>query len=224
MTQGERFTRESDRMLRIDVDGGVWLKPGAAIAYRGNIAFERRPTLGGHSPVDAAFRELTPIVRANGTGRMYCGHHGEHVRIVHLKGETIFVVWDELLAFEESLQFEPGMIAHGIGILAGGIVRVKLSGTGSVAIITHGEPLSLEVRPGDSVSTDPHATIAWSGGLTPQLKTDLSWRSIFAHGGQEPIQMYFEGDGYVVVQPYEAPRQLSFDSKSIETLSSLFAG
>ena len=224
MTQRERFTQESDRMLRIDIDGGVWLKPGAAIAYRGNIAFERRPTLGADSIVDAGFRELTPIVRASGRGRMYCGHHGEHVRIVHLNRETIFVVWDELLAFEESLQFEPGMIAHGIGILSGGIVRVKLSGTGSVAIITHGEPLRLEVNPGDSVSTDPHATIAWSGELTPLLKTDLSWRSIFAHGGQEPIQMHFEGHGYVVVQPYEDPRQFTFDSKSIEKLSALFAG
>jgi uncharacterized protein (AIM24 family) len=211
-------------MLRIDVDGGVWLKPGAAIAYRGNVAFERRPTLGAPSIVGAAFRELTPIVRASGKGRMYCGHHGEHVRIVHLKGETIFVVWDELLAFEESLQFEPGVIEKGIGILSGGIVKVRLSGTGSVAIITHGEPLRLEVKPGDSVSTDPHATIAWSGELTPLLKTDLSWRSVFAHGGQEPIQMLFEGDGYVIVQPYEDPRRFTVEAKSLEKLSALFAG
>ena len=41
-------------MLRIDVDGGVWLKPGAAIAYRGNIRFERLPTLSAGAPVDAA--------------------------------------------------------------------------------------------------------------------------------------------------------------------------
>lgn len=224
MTQGERFTQESDRMLRIDVDGGVWLKPGAAIAYRGNIAFERRPTLGAHSVIDAAFREVTPMVRATGTGRMYCGHHGEHVRLVHLKDETIFVVWEELLAFEESLQFEPGMIAHGIGILSGGIIKVKLSGTGSLAIITHGQPLKLKVRPGDPVSTDPHATIAWSGELTPQLKTDLSWRSIFAHGGQEPIQMFFEGRGYVVVQPYEDPRQFTITTSALQKLSALFAG
>jgi len=211
-------------MLRIDVDGGVWVKPGAAIAYRGEIAFDRLPTLSAPSLVDAAFRELSPIVRASGRGCLYCGHHGEHVRIVRLQGETIFVVWDELLAFEESLQFEPGLVAHGIGIASGGLIRVKLSGTGSVAIITHGEPLTLEITPDNPLSTDPHATIAWSGALTPLLKTDLSWRSVFRHGGQEPVQMRFEGTGYVIVQPYEDPRRFTFEAKSLEKLSALFAG
>ena len=224
MKQVERFIQESDRMLRIDVDGGVWLKPGAAVAYRGNIGFDRRPTLGAASLIDAAFRELTPIVRATGSGRMYCGHHGAHVRILHLQSETIFVVWDELLAFDESLRFEPGVVDHGIGIASGGLVRIKLSGTGSVAIITHGDPLRLEVTPGDPLSTDPHATIAWSEGLTPVLKTDLSWRSIFAHGGHEPIQMLFNGTGYVIVQPYEEPRRFTLEAKSLQKLAALLAG
>jgi uncharacterized protein (AIM24 family) len=55
------------------------------------------------------------------------------------------------------------------------------------------------------VSTDPHATLAWSGDVTPTLKTDLSWRSAFRHGGQQPLQMLFEGTGFVVVQPYKNP-------------------
>src|ERR1051325_9466720 len=78
--QGERFEQESERMLRIDVDGGVWLKPGAAIAYRGAVAFQRLPTLAAHSLKDAAFRVLTPLVRADGIGRLYCGRRGSHVR------------------------------------------------------------------------------------------------------------------------------------------------
>ena len=42
----ESFANETARTLRIDVDGGVWLTPGAAVAYRGEIRFERLPTLG----------------------------------------------------------------------------------------------------------------------------------------------------------------------------------
>src|SRR5688572_23669581 len=103
----ERFVQESERMLRIDVDGGVWLKPGAAIAYRGHIRFERLPTLGAHSVVDAALREMAPIVRGSGRGRLYCGNHGSHLRIVRLTGETINVVSDDLVAFEDTLLFEP---------------------------------------------------------------------------------------------------------------------
>src|SRR5262245_22481227 len=143
------FTLESDRMLRIDVDGGVWLKPGAAVAYRGDIVFNRLATLEAQSISDAAFRELTPIVRASGQGRLYCGHRGEQVRIVTLADETLFVVWDELLAFEESLAFEPGLVGQGIGIATGGLIQVKLSGSGSIAMTTHGEPLTLTVTPDD---------------------------------------------------------------------------
>jgi uncharacterized protein (AIM24 family) len=221
-TQGERFEQESERMLRIDVSGGVWLKPGAAIAYRGDVAFERRPTLGAGSLLDAAFRELTPLVRATGRGRLYCGRHGSHVRIMRLAGESITITFDELLAFEESLRFEPHVVEHGIGIAAGGLITMRLSGHGAVALITHGEPLTLRVSRDEPVSTDPHATIAWSGDLTPLLKTDLTWRSVFRHGGQEPVQMLFEGDGFVVVQPYEDQRRWTFDAGSIEKLTAMF--
>jgi uncharacterized protein (AIM24 family) len=220
--QGECFEQESERMLRIDVDGGIWLKPGAAIAYRGDIAFERRPTLDAQSLLDGAFRELTPLVRAVGRGRLYCGRHGSHVRIVRLEGEAMVINFDELLAFEESLAFEPRVVGHGIGLAAGGMLTMRLTGHGAVAFVTHGEPLSLRVSRTDPVSTDPSATIAWSGNLTPQLKTDLTWRSLFRHGGQEPVQMLFEGDGYVIVQPYEDPRRLTLDAASIEKLTAMF--
>ena len=64
MTTGERFDRESERILRVDVDGGVWIKPGAAIAYRGDLRFERLATLEAPTVTDAAFREIAPLVRA----------------------------------------------------------------------------------------------------------------------------------------------------------------
>jgi uncharacterized protein (AIM24 family) len=223
-TPGARFEQESERMLRIDVNGGVWLKPGAAIAYRGDIRFERLPTLTARSLADAAMREVAPLVRAVGQGRLYCGDHGSHVRIIRLTGEALVVVWQELLAFEESLQFATTVVAHGIGLAAGGLITVRLSGCGALAVATHGEPLTLPVTPGDPVTTDPHATLAWSADLTPSLKTDLSWRSVFRHGGHEPVQMFFEGTGYVVVQPYEDPRRLKLDLNPVDRLKPLITG
>jgi uncharacterized protein (AIM24 family) len=210
-------------VLRIDVDGGVWLKPGAAIAYRGDVSFERRPTLGASSLADAAMREMAPLVRAIGRGRLYCGHHGWHARIVRLAGESVFVAGEELLAFEESLEFETSFVEHGLGLAAGGLVAVRLSGHGALAIVMHGHALTLPVTPQAPVNTDPHATIAWSGALSPQLETDLSWRSVFRHGGHEPVQMHFEGTGHVVVQPYEDPRRLSFNFKPLDRLKAVIA-
>jgi len=214
------FTRESERMLRIDVDGGVWLKPGAAVAYRGDLAFERRPTLEATSFEDAAMRELSPLVRAIGKGQLYCGHRGEHVWPVGLNGETMFVASPDLLAFEASLSFEMMLLDDGLSVAAGGLVIVRLSGRGSLALGTHGEPLALPVTAGMPLSTDPHATLAWSDGVRPALRTDLSWRSLFRHGGSEPVQMFFEGEGSVLVQPYkDASRiQPSFSAKKLKAL------
>ena len=223
-TTGTRFENESVRTLRIDVDGGVWLKPGAAIAYRGEIAFERLPTLGASSIRDVVMRETAPLVRAVGKGRLYCGQHGSHVQVVRLAGESFVVAWPDLIAFEEGLTFETSLVGHGVGIAAGGLVAVKLSGNGAAAIATHGQPLTLMVAPGRSVSTDPHATLAWSAGLTPVLKTDLSWRSVFGHGGQEPVQMLFEGAGFVVVQPYEDPRRFGVRFNPLKRLAALITG
>ena len=220
---GQRFERESERMLRIEVDGGVWLKPGAAIAYRGRLKFERLHTLAARSFIDAAIRETSPMVRASGLGRLYCAHRGLHVRPVRLNGETIVVAWPELLAFEESLTFKTRLVAHGIGIAAGGLTAVELSGYGALAIGSHGEPLTLSVTPDSPLSTDPHATLAWSGSLTPTLKTDLNWRSMLRHGGAEPVQMRFEGQGFVAVQPYEDASRFSLKINPLTRLKSLLA-
>lgn len=218
------FSQVSERLLGIDVDGGVWLKPGAAVAYRGAVGFARRATLDARSASDAALRELSPLVRAAGRGRLYCAQHGAHVRILQLSGETLFVVWQELLAFEESLAFKPTFVAHGLGLAAGGLIAIELSGHGALAIATHGETLTLPVSQADPLTTDPHATVAWTGGLAPRMRTDLSWRSLVRHGGQEPVQMYFDGEGAVVVQPYEDPRRVNFGIKPLDELKMLIAG
>lgn len=88
-------------------------------------------------------------------------------------------------------------------IIGGGLFQVKLQGTGHIAIGTHGEPLTLLVKPGQPVFTDPNATVAWSGNLTPTIKTDISLKTFVGRGSGESIQMMFEGDGWVIVQPYE---------------------
>jgi uncharacterized protein (AIM24 family) len=215
------FENESARTLRIDVNGGVWLKPGAAIAYRGDIAFERRRTLEARSVRDALLRETSPLVRAVGSGRLYCGHHGSHVHVIRLTGESIVVTWADLLAFEEKLGFSEQLVGHGIGLAAGGLVTVTLNGHGALALATHGQPLRLDVTPDEPLTTDPHATMAWSSSLEPALRTDLSWRSLFAHGGHEPVQMRFAGQGFVLLQPCEDPGRVPLKINPLKRLAAL---
>ena len=96
-------------------------------------------------------------------------------------------------------------MGHGVGVVASGLFAVKLSGNGKLAFAIHGDPMTMTVTPENPVITDPHATLAWSADLEPELKTDLGWKELFEHGGGEPFQMVFKGNGYVIVQPSEDP-------------------
>ncbi|MCA9288229.1 MAG: AIM24 family protein, partial [Phycisphaerales bacterium] len=78
-----------------------------------------------------------------------------------------------------------------------------VQGQGLVAITSHYEPITLRVTPGNPVFSDPNATIAWSGNLQPEMKTDVSLKTFLGRGSGESVQMRFDGDGFVVVQPYE---------------------
>jgi len=72
-----------------------------------------------------------------------------------------------------------------------------------LAITSHYDPLTLPVTSQLPVYTDPNATIAWSGNLTPNFKTDVSLKTFLGRGSGESLQMEFRGEGFVVVQPYE---------------------
>jgi uncharacterized protein (AIM24 family) len=88
-------------------------------------------------------------------------------------------------------------------MMAGGLFNVRCEGTGMIAFTTHYEPLTLKVTPGQPVITDPNATVAWSGNLQPIIQTDISFKTFLGRGSGESIQMRFEGEGFVVVQPFE---------------------
>jgi uncharacterized protein (AIM24 family) len=203
---GDVFELESNRMLEIHVNGRVWTKLGASVAYRGGLKFSREGMLEGglmKAFMRAATGEMTPLAKVEGTGRLYVADMGKEITVLRLNGESINVSGNDLLAFEDTISYEITMLRRVAGMMAGGLFSARLSGTGMVAITTHGHPLTLRVTPGDPVSTDPNATVAWSSNLSPELKTDISLKTFIGRGGGETFQMLFNGDGFVVVQPYE---------------------
>jgi uncharacterized protein (AIM24 family) len=193
------------RLVRIEVDDFVWIKRGTLIAYHGNLTFRLEEVFQPESmrltagPVRSALkREAVPLSRATGRGCVFLSDEGRYNRVLRLERQRLFVASQYLLAFQPTLQHEV-RLAGGVGALSGGIFVVQLAGTGFVAISSKGDPLTLRVTPDDPVSTDPTATVAWTSGLWPELKTDLDVRSLAGHGGGAPLQMLFGGEGYVVV-------------------------
>ncbi|MFJ7645951.1 AIM24 family protein [Lysinibacillus sp. NPDC097279] len=202
----EYFELETERVLEVNLDGEVWSKMGAMISYIGDIKFERERVLEhGLSKMfkKALTGEGTQLMKAKGKGRLYLADQGKKVTIFDLKGESICVNGNDLLAFEPTINWDIQLMRKMAGIMSGGLFNVTLQGTGKVAITTHFEPLTLLVKPGETVYTDPHATVAWSGNLTPEFKTDISFRTFIGRGSGESIQMAFSGEGFVIIQPYE---------------------
>lgn len=182
------FELETERILEINLENQIWAKAGSMISYRGNIKFER---------------EGASIMKATGQGKLYVADQGKKISILNLADESICINGNDLLAFESRLNWDIKLMRKIAGLLAGGLFNVKVEGTGMVAFTTHYEPLTLLVEPGDAVYTDPNATVAWSGHLTPEFVTDVSLKTFFGRGSGESVQMKFEGSGFVVVQPFE---------------------
>ncbi len=200
------FELESPYMLEVNLNGMVWTKMGSMIAYVGNIKFVREGILEkglGKLLKKAVTGEGTKLTKAEGHGRLYLADSGKRISILHLQTESIFVNGNDLLALEQGIEWDIKMMYSIAGMMAGGLFNVKLSGTGMIALTSHFQPMTLLVRPDQPVTTDPNATIAWSGNLTPEFKKDISLKTFFGRGSGESIQMQFRGNGFVVVQPYE---------------------
>jgi len=200
------FELEGDRTLEVNLNGMIWTKTGSMVAYLGNIKFTREGILEhgiGTFLKKALTGEGARLTKAEGQGKLYLADMGKKITVLHLNNESIYVNGNDVLAFEPSLRFNITMMRKVAAMLSGGLFNIRFEGTGMVAITTHYDPLTLRVTPQQPVYTDPNATIAWSGNLSPDFRTDVSLKTFFGRGSGESLQMAFHGDGFVVVQPYE---------------------
>ena len=200
------FELESARMLEVNLDGSIMTKTGSMIAYIGNIKFTREGLLDkgvGKLLKKAVTGEGARLTKAEGRGRLYLADSGKKTQILQLQNEALFVNGNDLLAVENTIDWDIKMMKKVTAMMAGGLFNVRLEGRGLIAITTHYEPLTLMVTPNNPVITDPNATIAWSGNLAPEFRTDISLKTFFGRGSGESIQMQFQGNGFVVIQPFE---------------------
>jgi len=203
------FEMESDRVLEVNLSGEVWMKMGAMVAYKGDIKFSREGVFD--QGIGTLFKrsisgEGSPLTKAVGSGKLYLADGGKKITVITLGSESIYTGGMDLLAFQSSVRYEINMAKKAAGMLAGGLFNVKLTGPGSVAIGTHYDPVVLQVLPGSPVVTDPSATVAWSGDLSPEIRMDATLKTFFGRGSGESLQMLFEGTGFVVVQALEGHR------------------
>ena len=210
----DAFELESPHLLEVRVDGLVWAKAGAMVARKGTVKFTRQGLLEqglGTLLKKMVSGEGLQLMKIEGQGRAYLADAGKRVTLLRLAGESIFVNGNDVLAFETGIESKITMMRKVAGMLSGGLFNMRLSGHGIVAITSHYEPLTLPVTAqGGPVFTDPNATVAWSGSLSPEIVTDMSLGTLVGRGSGETLQLKFAGEGWVVVQPYE---EVTFQAK-----------
>jgi uncharacterized protein (AIM24 family) len=205
--ENDFFELEKPSMLEINMKNQkILAKAGSMVAYTGAINFKREGMLNkglGGLLKKAISGEGTSLMHATGSGKLYLADEGKKVKIIKLQNEAIFVNGNDVLALEDTISNDIKMLKSIAGMMSGGLFQVKLSGTGYIAITTHGEPLLLKVNANQPVYTDPNATVAWSANLAPNIKTNITFGSFIGRGSGESFQLEFVGEGWVLVQPYE---------------------
>ncbi|WP_435344811.1 AIM24 family protein [Haloarchaeobius sp. HRN-SO-5] len=205
---GDVFQLENSKLLDVDVNDPIMAKAGSMIGYQGEVSFERKSSGGLKGMIKKkATGEGSTMMKATGNGQLYLADQGKNVQILELDpGEELSVNGNDVLAFEDKIGWDIKTIGSISGASAGGLFNVFLEGPGYIAITTHGDPLVMETP----VRTDPQATVAWSGNVSPSTHTDHNLKSLIGRSSGETYQLDFsQPGGFVIVQPYEevSPQQ-----------------
>ena len=201
---GETFTLQGPRALKVELsEASIMARGGSMVAYQGDVRFEHKGGGVGRVLKKAATGESLRLMRCTGSGELFLANQAMLVHIVRLEDESLTVNGQSILAFEEGIEWDLTRVQGGVaGMLAGGLFNIALRGRGLVALTSDGQPIRLDV--GESPTfADPNAAIAWSGGVTTTLKTDVQAKSFIGLGSGESLQLGFAGRGWVLVQPSE---------------------
>jgi uncharacterized protein (AIM24 family) len=201
---GRPFSLQNPKLLKVELsDVTIQAKSGAMVAYQGEIKYEHAGT-GGLSRLikKSVTGEGSRLMKISGSGEVFLADRAQEIHLLDLADDRITVNSHNLLAFDAGIDWDIKKVEGASGVLAGGLFNLTLAGTGSVALLSDGPPLLLEVG-GTPTFADPQAAITWSSGVTTQIKTDMSMKTLIGRGSGESIQLAFGGTGWVLIQPSE---------------------
>jgi len=204
------FVLANSRLLRARLDSGTLkARMGSMVAYQGELAFERDKPGFRRLFKRALTSEGGRLMNVTGTGELFVAHLGQQVFRLRLTDEAMTCNARNLLAFESTLDWDIQRVRKGLaGKVAGGLFNTYLSGSGWVALVADGEPIVLQPSEAPTFA-DPQSAIAWSGTLETSFKTDFQLRTFIGLGSGESVQIGFQGEGWVLVQPSEGRRSAS---------------
>ena len=202
VTPDERFALQNSQMLRVALGPDILAVKGAMVAFQGQVAFHHEKAGGmGKLLKKVLTSEDMPLMRVSGQGEVFFANDAGYVYLIDLDGDGISVNGRNLLAFDASLTWDINRV-KGAGMMAGGLFNTTVSGQGTAALCTVGQPVVLDCS-SQPTYVDVQAAVAWSAHLVPQVVSSMNMKSLLRGGSGEAFQYAFHGPGFVVVQPYE---------------------
>lgn len=201
------FRLQGSKVLAVDLTGdAVKAKNGSMVAYDGQMSFKRL-TGGGEGLRGLVTRRLTgeqmTVMEVRGQGTCWFADRASEINLVRLSGDKLYVEASNLLVTESGLR--TGTTFTGLrGASQGhGLFTTTVEGHGQAAILSDGPAVVLRVSPQYPLIVDPGAYVAHQGDVRQSFQSGATFRTLIGEGGGEALQIRFEGDGLVYVQPSE---------------------
>ena len=198
------FSLQNSKLLKVELNQvTIQAKLGSMVAYQGEVTFEHAGS-GGMSRMlkKAVTGEGQSLMKMTGSGEVFLADTAQDIHLIYLEDDNITVNGPNLLAFDSGIDWDIQRVQGASGMMGGGLYNTSLNGTGWVAILSDGPPVLLNVASAPTFA-DAQAAITWSSGVTTSLKTDFKAKNLIGRGSGESIQMAFQGQGWVLVQPSE---------------------
>ena len=201
----DAFSLQNAKLLKVELNQvTIQAKLGSMVAYQGDVHFEHAGAGGlGRMLKKAVTGEGTQLMKASGSGEVFLADQAQDIHLIYLENDFITVNGPNLLAFDADIDWDIKRVSGGASAaMAGGLFNLELRGTGWVAILSDGPPVLLNVASAPTFA-DAQAAITWSSGVSTSIKTDFKMKNLIGRGSGETIQMAFNGQGWVLVQPSE---------------------
>src|SRR3954468_12871435 len=203
-TSQEAFALQNSKLLKVRLEAvTVQAKLGSMVAYQGDVTFEHAGSGGlGRMLKKAVTGEGIQLMKVTGTGEVFLADTAQDIHLIYLEDDLITVNGPNLLAFDAGIEWDIKRVQGASGMMGGGLFNTELKGSGWVAILSDGPPVLLNVASAPTFA-DAQAAITWSSGVTTSIKTDIKMKNLIGRGSGESVQMAFQGQGWVLVQPSE---------------------
>lgn len=201
------MTLQNAKSIKYAVNGEMYARQGAMVAFRGGLQFERKGQGIGGMLKRAVTGEGLPLMSVKGQGEAWFAHEAANCFIVDMEqGDALTINGRNVLCFDASLSYEIKTV-KGAGMTGGGLFNSVFTGYGKLGLICEGAPIVIPVSAQAPVYVDTDAVVGWSAHLSTSLHRSQSVGSMIRGGSGEAVQLMLQGEGFVIVRPSEATPQ-----------------